>query len=77
METWPEIRAWRRSTRAALVARRLAVPRAQRQRIGSVLRDPIADFVRGHEDSGVPPTTNDGIRRMKGGRQAVGNLAVV
>ncbi len=39
METWSEIRAWRRAMRAELLARRLAVPKAERQRIGSLLRD--------------------------------------
>lgn len=41
METWPEIRGWRRTMRAELLARRLAVPRGERQRIGSVLREQL------------------------------------
>ncbi len=41
MENWEEIRKWRRSTRAELLARRLAVPRAEKPRVRSVLRDLI------------------------------------
>jgi len=41
METWQEIRAWRRSTRAELLSGRLAVPRAEKPRIRSLIRDLI------------------------------------
>lgn len=41
MENWEEIRKWRRSTRAELLVRRLAVPRSEKPRIRSVLRDLI------------------------------------
>ncbi len=41
MEDWSEIRKWRRSTRAELLSRRLAVPRGEKPRIRSVLHDQI------------------------------------
>lgn len=41
MGNWEEIRKWRRSTRAELLVRRLAVPRSEKPRIRSVLRDLI------------------------------------
>lgn len=41
MESWPEIRAWRRAVRAELLARRLAVSREEKPRIRSALRDLI------------------------------------
>ena len=43
METWEEIRAWRRATRADLLAKRLAVRRAERYRIRSVLHERISE----------------------------------
>lgn len=46
MEDWDEIRKWRRSTRAALISRRLAVPRADRPRLRSVMRDQIREHFR-------------------------------
>jgi 5-formyltetrahydrofolate cyclo-ligase len=41
MEDWNEIRAWRRAMRAELISRRLAVPRADRPRVRSAVRDSI------------------------------------
>jgi len=35
MRSWDEIKAWRRETRAKLLARRVAVRRAERERIGA------------------------------------------
>ncbi len=39
METWQEIRAWRRATRAELLARRLRVPRGEKERIRAAVRE--------------------------------------
>ena len=41
MENWEEIRKWRRSTRADLLVARMAVPRSEKPRIRSLLRDLI------------------------------------
>lgn len=41
MEGWEEIRKWRRSMRAELLVRRSAVPRSEKLRVRSVLRDQI------------------------------------
>jgi hypothetical protein len=43
METWEETRAWRRATRDDLLAKRLAVRRAERYRIRSVLHERISE----------------------------------
>ena len=43
MEDWSEIREWRRATRAALISRRLAVPRAERPRVRSVIGDLVCE----------------------------------
>jgi 5-formyltetrahydrofolate cyclo-ligase len=43
METWDEVRGWRRSVRADLLAKRLAVPRAERQRVRSFLHELIGE----------------------------------
>ncbi len=43
MESWDEIREWRRATRAELLARRLAVPRGEKQRVRSLLCDLIGE----------------------------------
>lgn len=42
METWQEVCAWRRATRAALLSRRMAVPREERRRCRSALLDLIS-----------------------------------
>jgi 5-formyltetrahydrofolate cyclo-ligase len=39
MENWDEIRIWRRSTRAELLSRRTRIPRDERARIRTALRD--------------------------------------
>jgi len=41
MEPWQEIRAWRRSARAELLSRRLGVPRDEKGRIRTAVRDLI------------------------------------
>ncbi|MGH6929200.1 MAG: 5-formyltetrahydrofolate cyclo-ligase, partial [Dongiaceae bacterium] len=41
MENWEEVRNWRRSTRAEMLSQRLAVPRGEKARIRSILRDLI------------------------------------
>lgn len=43
MEGWDEVRKWRQSTRAELLIRRLAVPRSERERVRSVLRDLLVE----------------------------------
>ncbi|MCI0429675.1 MAG: 5-formyltetrahydrofolate cyclo-ligase [Rhodospirillales bacterium] len=39
METWEDIRAWRRATRAELLARRLRLPRDEKERVRSAVRE--------------------------------------
>ena len=41
METWEDIRAWRRSARAELLTRRLRVPRDEKERIRAAIRELI------------------------------------
>jgi 5-formyltetrahydrofolate cyclo-ligase len=43
MESWERIRAWKRSRRVELLARRLAIPQGDRDRIGSELIDLLWD----------------------------------
>jgi 5-formyltetrahydrofolate cyclo-ligase len=39
METWEEVRAWRRAMRAELLARRLRLPRGEKERIRAAVRE--------------------------------------
>ena len=43
MQTWEDIRAWRRAMRAELVARRLRVPRGEKERIRARVRELIRE----------------------------------
>lgn len=43
VETWPEVRAWRRAKRAELLAQRMAVPGREKRSVGSTLRDLIRE----------------------------------
>ena len=45
MKTWDEIKAWRRETRAKLLARRVALRRAERERIGAIVMALLAERV--------------------------------
>ena len=39
MQTWGDIRAWRRATRAELLASRLRVPRGEKERVRAAVRE--------------------------------------
>jgi 5-formyltetrahydrofolate cyclo-ligase len=43
MQSWDEIRAWRRERRASLIAERQAIPQAERQRLQPVITGRLAD----------------------------------
>ena len=45
MKTWDEIKAWRRETRAKLLARRVALRRVDRERIGALVTPLLAERV--------------------------------
>lgn len=45
MRSWDEIKAWRRETRAKLLARRVALRRAERERIGAIVTALLAERV--------------------------------
>lgn len=45
MKTWDEIKAWRRETRAKLLARRVALRRAERERINAIVTALLAERV--------------------------------
>jgi 5-formyltetrahydrofolate cyclo-ligase len=47
MKTWDEIKAWRRETRARLLARRVALRRAERERINAIITALLAERVPG------------------------------
>jgi 5-formyltetrahydrofolate cyclo-ligase len=42
---WAEIRSWRKSQRAALLSRRIAIPQEERRRLRSVIADRVMDVV--------------------------------
>lgn len=45
MKSWDEVRTWRGETRAKLLARRLAVRLAERERVGGIIIRPLRDQV--------------------------------
>jgi 5-formyltetrahydrofolate cyclo-ligase len=45
MRSWDEIKAWRRETRAKLLGRRVALRRAERERIGAIVTALLAERV--------------------------------
>ena len=45
MRSWDEIKAWRRETRAKLLARRVALRRTERERIGAIVMALLAERV--------------------------------
>jgi 5-formyltetrahydrofolate cyclo-ligase len=45
VESWPEIRAWRKARRAALIARRVALTQLERARLGAIALERLAPLL--------------------------------